>query len=81
MEDTGMFSGIPLICIHSDVLPSEILEFLKRPPLTPPANTVSSFSSFGSNINPFVLPPTLFGPLLTHFISSDSPGTLKLLTD
>ena len=44
------------------------------------ANTVSSFSSFGSNINPLVLPPTLLGPLLTHFISSDSPGTLKLLT-
>ena len=69
------------MCVHSDVLPSEILVFLKRPPLTPPANTVSSVSSFGSNINPFVLPPTLLGPLLTHFMSSDSPGTLKLLTD
>ena len=42
MEDTGIFSGIPSNMYPIQRLPSEILVFLKSPPLTPPANTVSS---------------------------------------
>ena len=75
MEDTGMFSGIPSIFTHWE-LGSDILIFLNKPPETPPVNTVSSVESLGSNIAPFVLPPTLFGPLSIHFVSTDSPGTV-----
>ena len=81
IDDTGMLLGIPfVICTHSEFT-SEILVFLNNPPLTPPAKTVSSLLSLGSNIIPLVLPPTLFGPLEDHFISSDSPGTEFDLTD
>ena len=58
-----------------------MLVFLNKPPLTPPANTVSLELSLGSNINPFVLPPTFPGPLSFHFIVSDSPGTVGTLFD
>ena len=73
--ETGILSGRPSVMwIHLDSK-LEMLLFLKIPPLTPPAKTVSLDESFGSNITPLVLPPTFDGPLETHFISFDSPGT------
>ena len=59
----------------------EILVFLNKPPDTPPAKTVSSVVSLGSNIIPLVLPATLFGPLSFHAISADSPGTKVFLAE
>ena len=54
----------------------EIFVFFQRPPLTPPAKTVSFVLSLGSNIMALVLPPTLSGPLEIQLLSAASPGTL-----
>ncbi len=77
MLETAKFSGISTL-VHT-LLALDILVFFHKPPLTPPAKTVLFDASVGSNINPLVLPPTLFGPLSNQPLSKASPGTRPLI--